>query len=103
MQPQRAPKAPSGRGSLFVILPLFTQDLGWLSTEEIQALPFSLAGPRIGAKAESSGPAMGDVCNLGKARPGTASEPRDSEATWLQQAAARPRELNKRSFHPEKQ
>lgn len=50
IQPQMAPNAQSCRGSFFVILPLFTQDLTRLSTEEAQSTciltgsPWTVAG-----------------------------------------------------------
>lgn len=61
-----APNAQSGRGPFFVILPLFTQDLRGLSTEETQSTSILPGWARPVALAASPWPAMGDFCNLEK-------------------------------------
>lgn len=63
-----APNAQSCRGSFFVLLPLFTQDLRRLSTEEIESTSILTGsagldrGPRHWPR-----PALGNFCHLEKA------------------------------------
>lgn len=63
-----APNAQSSRGSFFVLLPLFTQDLRRLSTEEIESTSILTGsagldrGPRHRPR-----PALGSFCHLEKA------------------------------------
>lgn len=65
-----APNAQSCRGSFFVILPLFTQDLRRLSTEETKSTSILTGSPSDcgqGNFTRASGGEGGRFCNLEKA------------------------------------